>query len=118
MSSESREIAHDQHTHPTNRAYLWIFAILFILTAVEVGLFYLEEWHIVPRGFAVPSLIFLSTIKFVLVVMYYMHLKFDSKMFTGMFIFPLALGGLVIGALFLLYHVLPHAYIPALLGTQ
>jgi cytochrome c oxidase subunit IV len=116
MSSESHEVAHDQATHPGTRAYWGIFVILFVLTAVEVALYFAEERHWVARGFAMPSLIILSTIKFVLVVQWYMHLKFDHKAFTGMFIFPLMLGGLVIGSLFLLYHVLPHAYIPTLLG--
>jgi cytochrome c oxidase subunit IV len=116
MTSEAREIAHDQHTHPGPREYVYIFIILFVLTAIEIGLYYAEVWDWVARGIAIPTLIFLSTIKFVLVVMYYMHLKFDSKAFTGMFAFGLALGALVIGSLFLLYHVLPHAYIPTLLG--
>jgi cytochrome c oxidase subunit IV len=116
MTSNTREIAHDQHTHPTTKTYIGIFWILFVLTAVEVALYYLEVYHIVARGFAIPSLIVLSTVKFVLVVQWYMHLKFDSKTFTGMFVFPLALGALVIGSLFLLYHVLPHAYIPTMLG--
>jgi cytochrome c oxidase subunit IV len=116
MTSEAREIAHDQHTHPGPGTYWKIFWILFVLTAIEIGLYYAEVWHWVARGFAIPTLIILSTIKFILVVQWYMHLKFDSKTFTGMFIFPLLLGGLVIGSLFLLYHVLPHAYVPTLLG--
>ena len=46
-----------------------------------------------------------SAAKFILVVMFYMHLKYDSKVFTGVFIFPMALAALVIGSLYLLYHV-------------
>jgi cytochrome c oxidase subunit 4 len=116
MTSDLREIAHDQHTHPGAKTYFWIFVILFALTALEIALFYLETWEYVARGLAVPLLIFLSTVKFVLVVMFYMHLKFDSRVFTGVFGFGLALGALVIGSLILLYHVLPHAYVPTLLG--
>ena len=44
--------------------------------------------------------------KFVLVVMFYMHLKYDSKIFTGIFLFPFALATLVIVGLTILYHVL------------
>jgi len=116
MSSESHEIAHDQATHPGTKTYWGIFWILFVLTAIEIALYYLEVGEYVARGIAMPSLIILSTIKFVLVVQWYMHLKFDSKAFTGMFLFPLMLGALVIGSLFLLYHVLPHSYIPTMLG--
>jgi cytochrome c oxidase subunit IV len=116
MTSEAREVAHDQHTHPGPGKYWLIFVILFVLTAIEIGLYYMEVAHWVSRAFAIPTLIALSTVKFVLVAMYYMHLKYDSKAFTGMFAFPLMLGALVIGGLFLLYHVLPHGYVPTMLG--
>jgi len=108
MSSESREIMHDQHTHPTAKTYVLIGVILAVLTAIEIALYYLEVGHVVPRGVAIPLLIFLSTIKFILVVMFYMHLKFDSRVFTGVFLFPLALGTLVIVSLIILYRLLPH----------
>ena len=116
MTSETREIVHDQHTHPGPKKYWQIFWILFVLTGIEVGFFYLEDWDIVARGLAMAVLIGLSTVKFVMVVQWYMHLKFDSKTFTGMFVFPLLLGGLVIASMFLLYHILPNTYIPSLLG--
>jgi len=38
--------------------------------------------------------------------MFFMHLKYDSKVFTGIFLFPFALATLVIVSLFLLYHLL------------
>jgi cytochrome c oxidase subunit IV len=107
MTSESHEVAHDIATHPGRKTYVMIGVYLAVLTAIEIALYYLEIWHIVPRGFAVPALIFLSTIKFILVVQFYMHLKFDSKVFTGIFVFPALLGTLVILALFMLYHLLP-----------
>jgi hypothetical protein len=34
-----------------------------------------------------------------------MHLKFDNKLFTGIFVFPAVLGTLVIGGMILLFHV-------------
>jgi heme/copper-type cytochrome/quinol oxidase subunit 4 len=39
-------------------------------------------------------------------VLFYMHLKYDSRVFTGIFIFPFTLGVIVIVSLILLYHVL------------
>ena len=44
--------------------------------------------------------------KFALVAMYYMHLKQDSRLFTGVFVFPLIIAVVIIVALILLeaYH--------------
>ena len=105
MSSESREIMHDQHSHPVHgtRTYWIIGAILFVVTAFEIVAYYIED-TLGPA--AVPVILALSAAKFALVVMFFMHLKYDSKVFTGIFLFPLALAGLVIMGLYLLYHVL------------
>ncbi len=105
MSSESREIMHDQHSHPDWPTYVVIGVVLTVITAAEVAIFYLEP-AIGSRGLVIGLLMVLSTVKFVLVVMFYMHLKFDSRVFTGVFLFPLALGTLVILSLFMLYHIL------------
>jgi cytochrome c oxidase subunit 4 len=69
---------------------------------VEVGAYFGES---VLGGLSNPIVMVVSAAKFVLVVMFYMHLKYDSKVFTGVFIFPMALATLVIGGLWLLYHV-------------
>ncbi|HET7274220.1 MAG TPA: cytochrome C oxidase subunit IV family protein [Longimicrobiaceae bacterium] len=105
MSSETREIMHDQHAHPVHgtRTY-WIIGILLtVITAMEIAAYYIED----TLGDAATSVILtLSAAKFVLVAMFFMHLKYDNKIFTGIFLFPLALATLVISALVLLYHVL------------
>ena len=49
----------------------------------------------------------LSAGKFALVVMFYMHLKFDSRIFSGVFLAPFSLATVVIIGLFLLFKVLP-----------
>lgn len=107
MSSETREVIHDQHTHPTNKFYLYIGALLIGLTVLEVLGYVGEVKEVYPAGTAALIIGVLSAIKFVLVVMFYMHLKFDSKVFTGIFVFPALLGTLVIVGLFMLFHVLP-----------
>lgn len=103
MTSETREIAHDQHTHPGARFYLVIGAILIFFTALEVVGYVGEVRHWYGPGLAAAIILTLSALKFVSVVAYYMHLKFDHKLFTGVFVFPALLGTLVIGSMILLF---------------
>ena len=105
MSSETREIMHDQDAHPVHgtRTYWIIGAILFVITALEIAAYYVED---TLGSLAVPVILALSALKFWLVVWFYMHLKYDSRTFTGIFVFPMALATLVIVSLTLLYHVL------------
>lgn len=81
---------HHGSEHPTLRKYVWIAIILAIVTAIEVAIYYIEALEPV----LVPALIILSVIKFVMVVGYFMHLKFDPKFlavtFTGALIVSLA----------------------------
>ena len=110
MSSETHEIAHDLATHPTHstKTYWVLGGVLAILTILEILLYYAEdEWHLIGGGTAAWLIIALSTLKFVLVVMFYMHLKYDSRIFTGLFLFPFLLAMLVVAGLWILYHILP-----------
>ena len=66
-------------------------------------LFYIEELE--PA--LAPILLSLSAVKFVMVVMFFMHLKFDSKVFTGVFVAGLSIGTFVVVALIVLYQFLP-----------
>jgi cytochrome c oxidase subunit IV len=102
MTSETREVAHDQHAHPTNRFYAVVAVWLIVFTAVEVAFYYFEEWGWVAEGVAVTVILVLSALKFLGVVLFYMHLKFDHKLFSGIFVFPALLGALVISSLWLL----------------
>ncbi len=75
---EEVELAH----HPQPRQYVTIAVILAAVTAVEVAIFYIEAL----QGVIVPLLLVLSVAKFVMVVAYFMHLKFDSKLFKYLFV--------------------------------
>ena len=86
MASESlahghHEIAHEE-AHATNQTYIRVAIILAIITAVEVLIYYMPT----VRGFLVPMLIVLSLAKFAAVVGYFMHLKYDSRLFRFMFV--------------------------------
>jgi cytochrome c oxidase subunit IV len=98
--------AHDANAHadhPGPRKYAVIAVILTVLTIAEVAVYYIDALSAV----LVPLLLVLSAAKFVYVVQYYMHLKYDSKVFSGVFFGPMALAVLVIVSLILLFHVLP-----------
>lgn len=74
--------AHDDgNAHPSLNAYVRIAIVLAIITAVEVAIYYIPAFESV----LVPMLVALSAIKFVMVVGYFMHLKFDDKLLTFTF---------------------------------
>ena len=76
------------HTgHPTPLTYFKVAVTLSVITAAEVGIFYIEDLGI---GI-VPILVVLSTVKFAMVAMFYMHLRYDARLFSGFF-----LGGLLL----------------------
>lgn len=104
-SSERTAEAHGQHQggHPSVGFYWTIAGVLGVITAVEVAVFYIQ----VLEPALVPILLILSAAKFAMVVMFFMHLKFDSKIFTGVFVAGLSLATFVVVALIVLYHFLP-----------
>ncbi len=84
------------HTgHPTPKTYFIVAMILSAITAVEVAVFY-ATW--LGHGI-IPVLAILSTVKFALVAMFYMHLRYDARLFTSLFVGGLALAFAVVFAL-------------------
>ena len=76
---------HTEH-HPGALEYIQIGAILATITAIEVGIYYLDIGH----NALVAILLVLSAVKFSMVVAWFMHLKFDSRLFTIAFVAGLA----------------------------
>src|SRR2546426_5835810 len=74
-----------EQAHATTGTYLRIAAVLVMITLIEVGIFYVPAFQSV----LVPVLLVLSAVKFALVVMFYMHLKFDNRFFAFLFGGPL-----------------------------
>jgi cytochrome c oxidase subunit 4 len=101
MSSEPEQHQEQHGRHPTFKQYVMVATILFVITIIEFLI-------IVPQGLrgsaiVVAPLIVLSALKFAIVVMFYMHLKFDSRLFSWIFVGGLCLGGLVLVAMLLLF---------------
>ncbi|MEX2529152.1 MAG: cytochrome C oxidase subunit IV family protein [Gemmatimonadota bacterium] len=88
--------------HASAMFYVWIGVILAVVTAVEVGIFYMEALSSIE----VPLLILLSASKIVLVVMFFMHLKMEPRFITGLFMSGALLGTFMVAALVILYHFL------------
>jgi len=103
QSSVGQEIEHGAHGHPGWKTYTLVAVVLAIITAAEVAVFYIPALQ--PA--LAPILLVLSAGKFSLVVMFYMHLKFDSRIFSGVFLAPMSLAMVVIIGLILLFKVLP-----------
>ena len=68
-------------SHGTPGFYVVIGLILSVITMVEVWIFTIDTLG----GWFVPLLLVLSGFKFILVVGFYMHLRFDHRLFTIVF---------------------------------
>lgn len=73
--------------HPDSSQYIVVGIILAVFTAIEVAI----SFATVPASVAVPSLIILTILKFALVVLWFMHLRFDSGWFRRLFMFGLVI---------------------------
>jgi cytochrome c oxidase subunit IV len=72
--------------HPGPKEYVRIAIILGLITAAEVAVYYIEG----AKDLLVPLLFLFSAIKFTLVVLWFMHLKFDSRTYARFFVMGLA----------------------------
>ena len=92
----------EQHAHPTPKQYWLIAVLLAVLTAVEVGMFYLNR-ALDLGAINVVLLVGLAVLKFVIVVGWYMHLRFEkstlSRFFTAGFILAASLYMVVLSAM-------------------
>ena len=75
--------------------------ILFVITIAEVWAYYVPAF-VASRAF-VPILLIMSAAKFVIVVMFYMHLKYDHKLFRALFTGPLIIAATTLVALLFLF---------------
>ena len=85
-------------THHSDKFYAVIFLVLGVITIIEVGL---TNVHVAPVKYG--SLIVLSAAKFALVIMFFMHLKGDKRMFSLLFVGPLFLGAVMLLSLAALF---------------
>jgi cytochrome c oxidase subunit 4 len=96
MSDTTTTTTHTtEHRHPTDADYVKIAVILGVITALEVSTYFWEDlpfFDAKPSTTALILVLFpMMTIKFGIVVAYFMHLRFDNPLFRRVFIFGIIL---------------------------
>lgn len=92
--------AHDAH-HDDGKFHLFvqIAMILAVITGVEIVLIYLP----LAKWLIVSTLVILSVVKFLMVIFWFMHLKFDKAFCTILFFIGLVLAGGTVAALMAIF---------------
>ena len=88
------------HEHPTWRQYKWVALILTVITIFEVWVYYTS---FSKSPLFVPVLLVMSAAKFAIVVLFYMHLKYDHRIFKALFTGPLIIAMSTLLALLFLF---------------
>ena len=72
--------------HPTTRTYINVFVWLTVLTALEVAIAAVA----LPEVVQLVALVLIAVLKAALVVLFYMHLRYDSAWYWVLLIVPVA----------------------------
>ena len=80
MEHDNTTSTHDAEHGMSNVGYIRIALILAAITALEVSTYYVDF-----GPFFMPSLMIMMVVKFLMVVSYFMHLKFDNRLFSWLF---------------------------------
>jgi cytochrome c oxidase subunit 4 len=88
-----------EHAHPGDLKYVVVALVLAFFTAIEVMTYFVDF-----KAAALPTLIGLMIVKFALVVLYFMHLRFDSPVFMRLFVTGIVLAISVYVIMLLAFH--------------
>lgn len=105
---EQEELEH----HPSPRKYVAVAVILAIVTAIEVAIYYIPAL----LDFIVPLLLAFALIKFIFVALYFMHLKFDSRIFRRFFLIGIVLALAIFGVVLWMFFAAGNGPAPAIQG--
>ncbi len=92
----------DTHAHPTPRDYWLIALILAVITGAEVAVTYIDALDSVVA----PLLITMSAAKFAIVVGYFMHLKYEQRIYRNLFLMGIIAAPILFGTVLLTFGVL------------
>ena len=90
------------HSHPRPRDYWLIAFVLAVITAAEAAVAYSTA----VERFIAPILIIMSALKFVIVVAYFMHLKYEAKIYRNLFVIGIVAAPLLFGAVLFTFGIL------------
>lgn len=90
------------HNHPTPRDYWLIALILAVITGAEVAVTYISALDSVVA----PLLIAMSAAKFAIVAGYFMHLKYEQKLYRNLFLIGLVAAPILFGVVLFTFGVL------------
>ncbi len=83
----------------SNAGYVRIALILAAITALEVATYYVDF-----GALFLPSLLLMMAVKFYIVVSFFMHLRYENKLFSWVFYAGLYLAMIVYGIFLATFH--------------
>ncbi|MGQ0615729.1 MAG: cytochrome C oxidase subunit IV family protein [Acidimicrobiia bacterium] len=92
------------HAHPTDLTYVYVALFLAVVTGAEIAVSYIPAFTD-NFGLLLVTLVVMMVVKFATVAMFFMHLRFDSKVFRRFFIIGLALATFVYCVVLMTFHV-------------
>ena len=99
-TAEHAAAEHDEHAHPTDAQYWKIGGYLALVTMLEVSTYW---WPESMQSWTAILLLVMMVVKFSVVALYFMHLKFDAKILNRALIagllFAVAVYGATLGAM-------------------
>jgi cytochrome c oxidase subunit 4 len=102
LHTDAAAAAHGEVEHPGEAQYVRIAVILALITGLEVAVYYIKGL----KSVIVPILVVLAVTKFTMVALFFMHLKFDSRLFRRLFVTGIILAIIVYTIALMSLHVL------------
>ncbi len=94
-----------------DKQYIGVGVGLAVLTAIEVGLYFVEKDGTISGGQSTWMLLILAFIKFAVVAGFFMHLKLDNPIFKRLFVMGAVLAGFCYVAVLTAFGVFHRAWI-------
>ena len=91
-----------KHHGPTPRQYVQIGIMLAVITLIEIAASFMVQAGL-PHWVQVATLLIFSVIKGVAVLMFFMHLRFDSRWFQFLFVAGMVLAVFCVLAMMTLF---------------
>ena len=89
------------HDHPSELEYVKVALVLALITGAEVAVYYVKSLG----SLLIYILVVLSVAKFSMVVLWFMHLRFDSRLFRRLFVTGILLACFVYGIVLTTFHI-------------